>query len=69
MAVGDFLDVALGHSGPEDPADIIEFSPHVKVVNGKEKKLDHGDYKDHPAVFTFVEKFLAGQAPAQFYTL
>lgn len=65
----DFLDVALGNSGPEDPADIIRHSPHVLVVNGKGPRLDHGDYKDHPAVYEFIAKFLAGKTPGQFHSL
>ena len=65
----DLLDVALGCSGPEDPADIIAHSPHVVVVNGKGPQLDHGDYKDHPAVYGFLAKFLAGKVPGQFHSL
>ncbi|HEX7085729.1 MAG TPA: alpha/beta hydrolase [Vicinamibacterales bacterium] len=65
----DMFDVALGHSGPEDPADIVEHSPHVIVVNGKNDRLDHGDYKDHPAVYGFIAKFLANKTPGQFHTL
>jgi hypothetical protein len=65
----DLFDHALGYSGPEDPADIINHSPHVKVVNGKGAELDHGDYKDHPAVYGFIARFLAGKTPDQFYTL
>lgn len=65
----DFFDVALGHSGPENPADIIAHSPHVLVVNGKSAGLDHGDYKDHPAVYGFLARYLAGRTPGQFHTL
>lgn len=65
----DLLDSALGYSGPEDTADIIKHSPHVTVANGKNQGLDHGDYKDHPAVYGFLKKFLAGKTPEQFYTL
>jgi esterase/lipase superfamily enzyme len=65
----DFFDAALGFAGPEDPAAIIKHSPHVKVVNGKGPELDHGDYKDHPAVFGYLNSFLAGRRPEQFYSL
>lgn len=65
----DLFDRALGYSGPEDVADIIDHSPHVKVVNGKALELDHGDYKDHPAVFGYIKDHLAGKRPEQFYSL
>ena len=65
----DLFDAALGYSGPEDVADIIDFSPHVKVVNGKGQNLDHGDYKDNPAVYGYVRDFLAGKHPEQFFAL
>ena len=65
----DMFDLALGYSGPEDPADIIDHSPHVKVVNCKGPELDHGDYKDHPAVYGYLKEHLAGKRPEQFYTL
>jgi esterase/lipase superfamily enzyme len=65
----DLFDSALGYSGPEDPADIIAHSPHVKVVNGKAQDLDHGDYKDHPAVYGYMKSFLVGRRPEQFYSL
>lgn len=65
----DMFDVALGFSGPEDAADIIDHSPHVTVVNGKGPALDHGDYKDHPAVYGYLKEYLAGKRPEQFYAL
>jgi len=65
----DLFDLPLGYSGPEDPADIINHSPHVKVVNGKGAELGHHDYKDNPVLFAFLAKFLAGKTPEQFYTL
>ncbi len=65
----DLFDVALGCSGPEDPASIVKHSPHVIVVNGKGARLDHGDYKDNPAVFGFIATFLANRTPGQFHAL
>lgn len=65
----DFLDVALGSSGPENPASIIAHTPHVVVVNGKHQRLDHGDYKDHPALFGCLRRFLEGKGEGQFWTL
>lgn len=65
----DLFDVALGHSGPENPAAIIAHSPHVQVVNGKAHEIDHGDYKDHPAVYGYLKEFLAGKRRGQFEEL
>lgn len=66
---GDLFDAALGYSGPEDPAAIIQHSKNVTVANGKNAELDHGDYKDNPKVFAFVDRYLAGKTTGQFYTL
>ena len=65
----DFFDAALGYSGPEDPADIIHFSKNVVVANGKGQRLEHGSYKDHPAVYGFLARLLAGKVKGQFHTL
>ena len=65
----DLFDLPLGYSGPEDPADIVNHSPNVKVVNGKGAALGHHDYKDNPVLFGFLAKFLAGKTPEQYYSL
>ena len=59
-------DRALGHSGPENVADI-----HIttKVINCKHVVKSHGDYKRTQQVYTFINKELAGAKANRFSTL
>lgn len=60
------LDEALGYSGPEDPADIIENSPNVKVINCKNVVFKHGGYKSCAGMYAYI-KGEFGQNPANQY--
>jgi len=62
-------DIALGYSGPEDPADIISHSPHVKVVNCKRVVGGHGQYKECDPVYQYLSGEFTGPGAAQFSTL
>jgi esterase/lipase superfamily enzyme len=62
-------DAALGLDGPENPADIIAYSPNVKVVNGKNKVNAHGHYKYVDEVYEFLHEVAAGAPVPQFSTL
>jgi hypothetical protein len=66
--VADF-DLALGYSGPEDPADIIAHSPNVKVANCKRVIDSHGGYKYSDPVYQFMLHEFTGPAAPQFSTL
>ena len=54
-------DNALGYSGPEDPAEIVNHSPNVKVVNCKRAIKSHGGYKDSDQVYGFIKKQLTSR--------
>ena len=58
----DLFDAALGYSGPEDVADIIDFSPHVKVVNGKGQNLDHAGLQGQSRRLRLPSRFPGRQA-------
>lgn len=60
------LDEALGYSGPENPADIIENSPNVKVINCKNVVYKHGGYKDCAGMYSYI-KGEFGDTPANVY--
>ena len=47
----------------------IDFSPHVKVVNGKGQNLDHGDYKDNPPSTATSAISWRASMPEQFFAL
>ena len=54
--IGDLFDfdTALGKSGPEDPADIMAQSPHVKVINCKDVVSSHGGYRSTGQVWAYI---------------
>jgi esterase/lipase superfamily enzyme len=62
---------ALGQDGPEDPAIILQRSPHVRVVNCKNRIRAHGDYKQCVPLYDHLAKVLSGQpeGQAQYVTL
>ena len=68
--IGD-CDIALGLTGPEDPAKIARYSKNVKVVNCRAYVGSHGDYKKCSEFYNFLKKILADEHPVsrQFYTL
>ena len=68
--IGD-CDIALGLTGPEDPAKISRHSKNVKVVNCRKYVGSHGDYKKCDEFYGFLKKILANEHPVsrQFYTL
>lgn len=59
-------DRALGHSGPENVADI---HATTKVANCKRVIKSHGDYKRTPQIYEYIKNELSGTASAQFSTL
>ena len=62
-------DRALGDSGPEDPAQIIQHSPNVKIVNCKNVIKSHGGYKDSEVIYKFIEAESQGRKAPQYSTL
>ncbi len=62
-------DRALGYSGPEDPADIIVHSPHVRVINCERVIQSHGGYKRSRGVYNYIKNELSGAQAPQFTTL
>jgi len=69
--IGDLFefDTALGYSGPEDPADIIAHSPHVRVVNCKNVVSSHGGYRSTAEVWAYMAQELTTASAPQFFTL
>jgi hypothetical protein len=69
--IGDFpdFDTALGYSGPEDPASIMNRSKNVRVVNCKDLVFSHGGYRSTGQVWSFMAQELATPTTAQFITL
>jgi hypothetical protein len=69
--IGDFLDfdTALGYSGPEDPAAIMQASGHVRVINCKEVVHSHGGYRSSGEVWSYMSQELANPSNLQFVTL
>lgn len=57
---------ALGCTGPEDPSDIIQNSPNVKVINSKRVINRHGGYKNSGAVYRYINDELAGNPHGQY---
>jgi hypothetical protein len=62
-------DSALGFSGPEDVAGIVQHCPHVKVANCKNVIDSHGAYKYADAIYAYIANELGGSPVAQFVTL
>ena len=62
-------DRALGFSGPEDVANIVEHCPHVKVANCKNVIKEHGAYKTADRVYGYIAGELSGSETPQFLTL
>ena len=69
--IGDLwdFDTALGFSGPEDPAAIINSSPHVRVINCKDVVQSHGGYRSSGQVWAYMSQELNTPSPDQFVTL
>ena len=69
--IGDLwdFDTALGYSGPEDPAAIINNSPHVRVINCKDVVQSHGGYRSSGQVWAYMSRELSSPSPDQFVTL
>ena len=69
--IGDLwdFDTALGYSGPEDPAAIINSSPHVRVINCKDVVQSHGGYRSSGQVWAYMSQELTAPSPDQFVTL
>ena len=63
------FDTALGYSGPEDPAAIINNSPHVRVINCKDVVQSHGGYRASGQVWAYLSRELATPSNEQFVTL
>ena len=63
------FDAPLGLSGPEDPATIVEHSPHVYVANCKRFITRHGGYKDAKPVYRYLRERLAGAPVTQYVSL
>ena len=62
-------DRALGFSGPEDIANIVEYCPHVRVANCKNVIKEHGAYKTADTVYRYISEELSGNETPQFITL
>jgi esterase/lipase superfamily enzyme len=69
--IGDLwdFDTALGYSGPEDPAAIINNSPHVRVINCKDVVQSHGGYRASGQVWAYMSRELMTPSNEQFVTL
>jgi hypothetical protein len=67
--LGAERDKALGYSGPENPADIIEHSSNVKVINCKNVVFKHGGYKDCAGMYTYISREFDGSPAPQYFTL
>lgn len=63
------FDTALGYSGPEDPADIMDRSPHVRVINCKDVVSSHGGYRSTGQVWAYMAQELTEPSAPQFFTL
>lgn len=63
------LDEALGCSGPENPADIIENSPNVKVINCKHVVFQHGGYKNCAGMYSYIKAEFVDKPAPQYKTL
>lgn len=63
------LDEALGYSGPENPAYIIENSPNVKVINCKNVVFKHGGYKDCAGMYVYIKNEFGANTAKQYVTL
>jgi esterase/lipase superfamily enzyme len=63
------FDTALGYSGPEDPAAIINSSPHVRVINCKDVVQSHGGYRSSGQVWAYMSRELRTPSSDQFVTL
>ena len=69
--IGDLFDfdTALGYSGPEDPATIMQNSPNVRVINCKEVVRSHGGYRSSGQVWAYMSRELSQPSAEQFVTL
>lgn len=63
------LDRALGYSGPEDTAAIIEHSKNVKVINCKNIIKKHGAYKDTDSIYQYIANEFSPNKANQYITL
>jgi len=63
------LDEALGYSGPENPADIIQNAPHVKVINCKNVVFKHGGYKNCADMYSYIKGEFGAKPAPQYKTL
>ena len=59
-------DRALGHSGPESPADT---EIQVKVINCKKKICKHGAYKRTDDIYHYIQSEMTGPPSPRFVTL
>jgi esterase/lipase superfamily enzyme len=60
---------ALGYSGVESPAIIIEHSQNIKVVDCKSVVHGHSEYKCRDQIYQHIQNELAGIPSLQFVTL
>lgn len=69
--IGDLFDfdTALGYSGPEDPAAIMDKSHNVRVINCKDVVSSHGGYRSAGQVWAYMSRELAAPSHAQFVSL
>jgi esterase/lipase superfamily enzyme len=69
--IGDALefDRALGDSGPEDPAAIMNDSRHVRVINCKDVVTSHGGYRSTGQVWAYMSQEITRPSADQFVTL
>ena len=61
-------DNALGLTGPEDPSDILQQSPNVKVINSRRVITRHGAYKSSAPIYGFINSELTAPALGQYFT-